>query len=153
MDAAGDERELEDRISRTAEAFFRDISGYNSEKIRPWLLEVNCGYTKLSPGWADIQLENMIHLAVGEMYLNRLRAGASGQIRKEQNIAGLYSSFTRLMEENLFRFYFQPLVDVRSSTICAYEALMRTASPVSLNPMEILSIARERRGGCTKWTR
>ena len=153
VDAAGDERELEDRISRTAEAFFRDISGYNSEKIRPWLLEVNCGYTKLSPGWADIQLENMIHLAVGEMYLNRLRAGASGQIRKEQHIAGLYSSFTRLMEENLFRFYFQPIVDVRSSTICAYEALMRTASPVSLNPMEILSIARERRGGCTKWTR
>ncbi len=134
VDAADDEKELEDRISRASGDFFRDISGYNSEKIRPWLLEVNYGFTKLSPGWEGIQLESMIHLAVGEMYLNRMRASASGQIRKEQNISGLYSSFTQLMEQNLFRFYFQPIVDVRSSTIYAYEALMRTASPVNLNP-------------------
>ena len=89
VDAAGNEKELEDRASRTSGAFFRDISGYNSEKIRSWLLEVNCGCTKLSPGWDDIPLESMIRLAVGEMYLNRLRSSSSDRIRKEQNIAGL----------------------------------------------------------------
>ena len=143
VDAADNEEELEAWINRGSSAFFREISGYNSEKIRPWLLEVNYGSTKLSSGWDGIQLENIIHLAVGEMYLNRLRSNASGQIRKEQSISGLYSSFSMLMEQNLFRFCFQPIVDVRSSMIFAYEALMRSAPPVNLNPMEILSIARE----------
>ena len=143
VDAADSEEELAARIDKAEENFFRIIAGYNSEKVRSYLLEVNCGSTKLSAGWGGILLENLIHLALGEMYLNRLRVNASGTIRKEQNITGLYSSFNRLMEENLFRYYFQPIVDVRSGTIFAYEALMRTAAPVNLTPMEILSIARE----------
>lgn len=104
---------------------------------------MNYGYTKLASGWSGIQLENLIHLAVGELYLNRLRESASGQIRRQQNVSGLYSSFAQLMDQNLFLFYFQPIIDVRTSTICAYEALMRTASPVKLSPLEILTIARE----------
>ncbi|MBR3333760.1 MAG: EAL domain-containing protein [Clostridia bacterium] len=143
MDAADSEEELAGRARHATETFFKEISEYNSEKNRTFPLEVNHGYTKLSAGWDGIALENMIHLALGEMYLNRLRVNASGQSRKERNLSELYTSFNQLMEENLFRFYFQPIIDVRSGTICAYEALMRTASPVNLNPMEILSAARE----------
>ncbi len=143
VDSADDEEKLEAHIRQVSEAFFRGISDYNAEKIRSWLLEVNLGYTKLARGWNGILLENIISLALGEMYLNRLRESASGQIRKEQNISGLYSSFSQLMEQNLFLFYFQPIVDARTSTIYAYEALMRTALPVKLSPAEILTIARE----------
>ena len=143
VDSAESDEQLEAHIAQVAEAFFRGISEYNAEKIRSWLLEVNFGYTKLSSGWNGILLENIIPLALGEMYLNRLRESDLGQIRKEQNISGLYSSFAQLMEQNLFRFCFQPIVDVRTSTIYGYEALMRTAPPVRLNPMEILTIARE----------
>ena len=143
IDSADDEEKLEALVRKTSETFFRAISDYNAEKIRSWLLEVNFGYTKLARGWSGIQLENLIHLAVGEMYLNRLRDSASGLTRREQNVSGLYSSFAQLMEHDLFLFYFQPIVDVRTSTIYAYEALMRTAPPVKLNPMEILTIARE----------
>ncbi len=77
------------------------------------------------------------------MYLNRLRANSEGLIRKEQNISGLYSAYEQLMEQKLFQYYYQPIVDVRTNSICAYEALMRTAPPIKLNPMEILTIARE----------
>ena len=142
-DVSGDREELSERIRSAREDFFREIDGCHSEKIRNWLLEADCGSTQLNAGWDNVALENLIHLALNEMYLNRLRTNASGQIRKEQNLAGLYASFNQLMEENLFRFYFQPIVDVRSATIYAYEALMRTSSPVNLNPMEILSVARE----------
>ena len=60
---------------------FRKISENNSEKIRPYLIGVNYGVTRLSAGWDGILLENMIHLALGEMYLNRLRADAAGGLR------------------------------------------------------------------------
>ena len=142
-DASDSEEELDERIRQATESFFREIADYNTEKARSWQPEVISGHTKLSAGWEGILLENMIHLAVGEMYLSSLRANTDGLIRKEQNVTGLYSAFSQLMDQNLFRYYFQPIVDVRSSTIYAYEALMRTAAPVNLNPMEILSIARE----------
>lgn len=143
VDSSETGKELEEWIRLVSGEFFREISVCGSEEIRSWLLEVNYGYTKLNPGWDGIQLENMIHLAIGDMYLNRLRANTSGQVSKEQDLAGLYNSFAKLMEQNLFRFFFQPIVDVRTSTIFAYEALMRTTPSVNMNPMEILSIAGE----------
>ncbi|MBQ7070113.1 MAG: hypothetical protein IJM87_02365 [Ruminococcus sp.] len=79
-------------VRKTSENFFRAISDYNAEKVRAWLLEVNFGYTKLACSWSGIQLENLIHLVVGELYLNRLRESTSGQMRRQQNISGLYSS-------------------------------------------------------------
>ena len=143
MDAADSGEELAERNRQATENFFRELSAHPSEKARAYLMEVNYVYTRLSPGWDGIALENLIHLALNEMYLNRLRANTSGQAMQAQNFSTLYSAFNQLMEENLFRFYFQPIVDVRTSTICAYEALMRTASPVNLNPLQILTIARE----------
>jgi GGDEF domain-containing protein len=104
------EEALDAQMQQSAEAFSREISGYNAKKIRSWLPEDNSGSTKLASGWRGILLENLIHLALGELYLNRLRASASGLIRKEQNISGLYSAFAQLMEQNLFQFYFQPIV-------------------------------------------
>lgn len=71
---------------------------------------MNFGYTKLACSWSGIQLEDLIHLAVGELYLNRLRESTSGQMRRQQNISGLYSSFAQLMDQDLFLFYFQPII-------------------------------------------
>jgi len=140
INVADSEEELDARMIRTTKGFFRKLAGEKAEKTRP---EVEYGYTTLSAGWDGVLPENLIHIALGEMYLSRLNVNTSGTTRREESLAGLYSSFNQLMEQNLFRFHFQPIVDVRTSTIYAYEALMRTADPVKLNPMEILSIARE----------
>ena len=137
------EEELSQRIRLSTEEFYRSVAARGAEKDGSFTPEVDYGYTILSAGWDGVMLENMIHMALGEMYLSHLNVGASGKVRREESLAGLYSSFNQLMEQNLFRFYFQPIVDVRRSTICAYEALMRTAAPVRLTPLEILSIARE----------
>lgn len=47
----------------------------------------------------------------------------------------------RLIDERLIHFNFQPIVDLRTGSIYAYEALMRSSSDAFKNPLEILSVA------------
>ncbi len=48
---------------------------------------------------------------------------------------------TRLIENNLFRYHFQPIVSARTGDIVAYEALMRTDKSINMFPLEILGAA------------
>jgi EAL domain-containing protein (putative c-di-GMP-specific phosphodiesterase class I) len=50
-------------------------------------------------------------------------------------------AFTRLVENNLFIYHFQPIVSARTGEIVAYEALMRTDETIGLNPAQILNLA------------
>ena len=144
IDAPTDDVALSALIVRNTNAFYRQIEQYNSGTSKSYFLEVSSGVTHLDRGWNPVPLENLISLAVGEMYLNRLRtdnpdAGAQTGISDAQN-----STFNLLMEKNLFRFHFQPIIDAHSGLIYAYEALMRTDSVINLTPLEILKIAREK---------
>ncbi|HKL80384.1 MAG TPA: EAL domain-containing protein [Mobilitalea sp.] len=57
-----------------------------------------------------------------------------------------YKLFNKLLEENLFHYHFQPIVNTRTGEIIAYEALMRTDDEISMSPTEILEFAtRENR--------
>ena len=47
----------------------------------------------------------------------------------------------RLLNENLFSYHFQPIVDARSGNIYAYEALMRSGDEFRLSPLSILTHA------------
>lgn len=50
--------------------------------------------------------------------------------------------FQKLMDENLFHYHFQPIVNAKTGDIFAYEALMRTTpDTLGLNPIEILDYA------------
>lgn len=53
------------------------------------------------------------------------------------------SIFSKLIEQNLFIYHFQPIVSARSGDIVAYEALMRTDESIGLNPMQILDMAQK----------
>ena len=144
IDAPPDETALSALIMRNTAAFYRQIEQYNSGTSKPYFLEVSSGITHLDRDWKPVPLESLISLAVGEMYLNRLRtenpgAGVQDGISDTQS-----STFNLLMEKNLFRFHFQPIVDAHSGLIYAYEALMRTDAIINLTPMEILKIAREK---------
>lgn len=50
--------------------------------------------------------------------------------------------FDRLVDNNLFTYHYQPIVDVRTSDIVAYEALMRTDASIDMNPLQVLEIAK-----------
>lgn len=50
--------------------------------------------------------------------------------------------FHRLMEDNLFQYHFQPIIDTKTGDIFAYEALMRTdPNEIGMMPVEILDLA------------
>lgn len=53
------------------------------------------------------------------------------------------SRFLRLVNENLFIYYFQPIVSAKNGEIVAYEMLMRSDSSIGMMPLEILDCAEK----------
>ena len=143
MDSGENMESIGRTINRSTEDFFSQIESYNAISSRPYFVEVNCGCTTVDCGWKETTLENLIKLALGELYLNRLRSSNRSVSKQSSSSAELYSTFCLLMEKNLFKFHFQPIVDAKNAQIYAYEALMRTDNLINLSPLEVLAIARE----------
>ena len=142
LDTADTPENLSRTIVRGTDAFYRQLESYNAVSTKPYYVEVNSGCTTVEGGWQETSLENLIRLAVGEMYLNRLSSNRTAS-KPSFSASEMYSAFNLLMEKNLFKFHFQPIVDAKTAQIYAYEALMRTDSLINLAPLEILAIARE----------
>ena len=141
---AGDTLETIGRtINRCTADFYTQIESYNAISSRQYYVEVNSGCTTVEGGWKDTTLENLIKLALGELYLNKLRSNTHASARPSSSAAELYSTFNLLMEKNLFKFHFQPIVYAKNAQIFAYEALMRTDNLINLSPLEVLAVARE----------
>ncbi len=143
LDLADSDSLLSEHIDRTVADFYRTMNAYNAENSRDYYVEIHAGCTTMSAGWETTGLENLIRLAVGEMYLNRLQADRHDVAKDTQITAALYNTFSLLIEKNLFQYFFQPIVDARSGRIFAYEALMRTDALINLSPLQVLAVARE----------
>ncbi|MCR5503609.1 MAG: EAL domain-containing protein [Lachnospiraceae bacterium] len=52
-----------------------------------------------------------------------------------------YAEVMRVLDQNLFHYHFQPIVDTKTGGIYSYEALMRTDSALPLNPLKVLRYA------------
>ncbi len=50
-------------------------------------------------------------------------------------------AINRLLDEGLIRFAYQPIIDLKTGEVFAYEALMRPTIPAFGNPVEILKVA------------
>ncbi len=135
-----------DQIPKTINSattnFFSLISSLNEINGKDYYVEVNCGCTVADPGWSGT-LATYIKISSGEMYMNRL--GRNNNSGKNSGIAAEFNeeAFTLLIEQNLFRYCFQPIVDARSGDIYAYEALMRTDERIHMSPMDILNAAAQ----------
>ena len=126
--------------------FLRSLETHNAAASRPYYVEVSHGSTLLDAHWQDAALESLIHLALGEMYLNNMRSeGVSRAAGKTPSAssAAHFSAFNLLMEKDLLSFHYQPILSAKTARIVAYEALMRADPLVSLSPLEILAVARE----------
>ena len=143
FDCAVSDSLLSRRIDASVADFYRMMDSYNAESSKNYFVEIHAGCTTMSSGWSAAGLENLIRLATGEMYLNRLRSEKHEAVKDTQITAELYNTFSLLMEKNLFRYHFQPIVDAKTGLIFAYEALMRTDSLINLTPLQILAVARE----------
>ena len=122
--------------------FFGTMEQYNYESVKDYYVEVNCGCTVAQPRWHS-SLVNLIKLANGEMYLNRLKSGSGPVLKDKISNKDKYESFNILISKNLFTYHFQPIIDVKTGEIYAYEALMRTTGGIKMSPLEILDIAAD----------
>lgn len=122
--------------------FFGAITDYNVEQAKPYYLEVNAGCTELYPGW-DGTLASFSKIAGNAMYLNRLHAQMGQTDIRKTLPTQVYKSFELLIENNLFDYHFQPIIDTKTADIIAYEALMRPHSSVNMTPEEVIQIAAQ----------
>lgn len=129
-------------IQSATSAFYPKIEEYNRTNGKDYFVEVNAGCTVADAGW-DEALEVYIKAASGELFLNRLNKGVSETVKEQVSHKDYYSVFNLLMDNNLFTYHFQPIVDAKLGEIYAYEALMRTSGGINLSPLEILDIAKE----------
>ena len=130
------------KVTKAVTSFFSCIEEANSVSPKVYNIEVNSGCTVADDGWKD-SLETYIKLAVGNLYLNRLKYGKGEVLKESAQSREIYQAFTTLMDHELFRYHFQPIVDAKTGSIYAYEALMRTEPGINLTPLEVLNMARE----------
>ena len=143
ISSAADDAELTRMNERAARVFSTHIESWNAASSKQYYVEISSGITRMEKGWENATLENLIRLALGELYLNLMRADSRKAAKSPVSSPALYSAFSLLMEKNLLRFHFQPIVDAKTAQIFAYEALMRTDALIHLSPLEILDVARE----------
>ncbi|MGN1090144.1 MAG: EAL domain-containing protein, partial [Huintestinicola sp.] len=62
---------------------------------------------------------------------------------KSKEEYGKVNIFSQLIDLNLFKYHFQPIVSAGTGEIVAYEALMRTDASIGLNPLQILELAEK----------
>lgn len=139
---AGSGKDIGDAINNCTSVFYSVLEQFNSGAEKNYYIEVNCGCTVAYPGWEG-PITGFIKLASGEMYLNRLRAGAGPVLKEKRTTSDFYKDFKLLIEKNLFTYMFQPIIDARTGDIYAYEALMRSTGGIKMNPLEILETAQE----------
>ena len=127
-------------INNATSVFFTNIENYNSKNNKEYYVEVNCGCTVINPGWEN-SLASYTKLASNEMYLNRIKSGEGAIIKEKGDVEDFYDEFSILLEMNLFDYHFQPIIDVKTGEIYAYEALMRPDASLGMNPLQVLETA------------
>ena len=137
-----DVNKIGDTINNATSVFFSVIEGYNSNSDKEYNVEVNCGCTVVYAGWNE-PLEAYVKFANGEMYMNRLKTKMGSAVKEQVVPKEHYKALELLIKKNLFHYHFQPIVDIKTGEIYAYEALMRTDPSIGMNPLEVLNVARE----------
>ena len=129
-------------INDSVRAFYRFIESFNKTQDKEYFVKVNCGCTTAAAGWNN-DMKTYIKVAMGELYLNRLKQGGGKALKERKTAKDTYQLFEALLSENLFYYVFQPIVSAKTGEIYGYEALMRTPPEIGLRPDEILDIAEE----------
>ncbi|MGN1090231.1 MAG: EAL domain-containing protein, partial [Huintestinicola sp.] len=129
-------------INSATSNFFPLMDNFNKTNGKDYFAEVNCGCTVVNPGWSGT-LASFIKFASAELYMNKLRMNTERRQGSESKESVDNEKFALLIEQNMFRYCFQPIVDAKTGEIFAYEALMRTTDSINMSPLEVLHAAAQ----------
>lgn len=88
------------------------------------------------------ELERLVNMAIAHKNMNKgyIRRGVSGQMLSEEDMQKA-QVVKEILDKNLIRYHFQPIVDARTAEVVAYEALMRATVTPYLDPPTVLRFA------------
>ncbi|MBQ7046111.1 MAG: EAL domain-containing protein, partial [Oscillospiraceae bacterium] len=112
-------------------------------------LSLNCGYCTYPDDSKDFnKLVNYSGFALYEILENTtgmINAFNRKSYEKEKEFFTDAQVFCKIIDENLFEYHLQPIVDARTGVVFGYEALMRTIGNKYLNPFQMLEIAKKQK--------
>ncbi|MCQ2457287.1 MAG: EAL domain-containing protein [Clostridia bacterium] len=136
------ETDITERVTLSMSAFSRLLDEFNTTSKKDFIIEVNSGFTIDRHGWKE-NLDSYLQYAGNEMYKNLLKHGPVDAIRHARVGRDQYSTFSYLLDNGLFTYHFQPIIDAKTGSIYGYEALMRTGGGIKMSPVDVLNMAKE----------
>lgn len=136
------ESQITKTINSATSNFFPLMQDFNAENGKDYYVEVNCGCTVVAPGWSGT-LSSLIKFASSELYMNKLRMNPKKQQSEQRKREHDREVFSLLIEQNMFKYCFQPIVDAKTGEIYGYEALMRTPESINMSPLDVLETASQ----------
>ena len=127
-------------LNTAIEEFDKTLNYYNVNSGKNYDVEVIHGTTYVDAGWQG-NLSSFSKMANAEMYMSRVNAENARVHTDSITVKDNYETLNALIEKNMFRYCFQPIVSAETGEVYAYEALMRTNQEIGLNPLEVLQAA------------
>ncbi len=131
-------------IRKITESLHVAIENYNSnhENVK---IEIYAGSkTGRVTNWND--LENLMNIAVSRKNGNKakaLQANTGKTLTKEELLEA--QKVGSILDNNLFTYHFQPIINASDGSIYAYEALMRTDVEPRISPLQVIKYAEHLR--------
>ena len=126
---------------KISEKVLEALFTYNASPDAVARIEINAG-TKTGRAISWPELETLMNIAVSRKNGNKAKA-LQMRIGKKLSEEELLEAKTvgHILDDNLFTYHFQPIVNAKDGSIYAYEALMRANTEPRVSPVQIIKYA------------
>lgn len=130
-----------DLIHAVSRKIYAGLEQYNHKSDREYSIKIHSGDATA----------NVDDLSSMEDLVNQAVSNKNGNKMSEQKMQALVNLtpeeeeklelVKKILDENLFHYHFQPIVNAKDGSIYAYEALMRSATETFVSPLDIIRFA------------
>lgn len=126
----------EDCFGYAAVRYKDQLCSYD-EVYRRWMDSVNRGFEVLKRNiWLKEAQKRLERIRNSKFAIYSYAYDSLDEKEKED-----YSLVTKILDENLFDYHFQPIINVKNGEVFAYEALMRARNDTKVSPLSIIKYA------------